>query len=295
MSIDSLRVFVTVVEQKHFSRAAEILNMSQPGVSLQIRNLEKEWNTKLILRSPKQVQVTEEGKILYRHAKQILNLYNEAHREINDMHNFVSGSLKIGASFTIGEYLLPKVLGPYATKYPMVDIQIIISNTEEVVKAIRKNEVDIGLIEGETAFPDIHTNSFMEDEMILIVPPDHPLSQSELADERMLQDQTWILREQGSGTRAYSDKLLNKLQIKTKRNFIFSSTQGVKEAVMEGLGIALLSGLSVQKEIKSGEVKGVRINNIRLKRPLYIVSRNETSISKAGEVFINNLIKVTSK
>ncbi len=108
MNVDILKIFVTVVEQKHFSRAAELLNLSQPGVSMHIRNLENEFDTTLIQRSPKHVQVTEAGNILYIHAKQMLSLYEDAKQEINELHNVVTGTLRIGASFTIGEYLLPK-------------------------------------------------------------------------------------------------------------------------------------------------------------------------------------------
>lgn len=108
MNVDILKIFVTVVEQKHFSRAAELLNLSQPGVSMHIRNLENEFGKTLIQRSPKHVQVTEAGNILYIHAKQMLSLYEEAKQEINELDNVVTGTLRIGASFTIGEYLLPK-------------------------------------------------------------------------------------------------------------------------------------------------------------------------------------------
>lgn len=214
--MDPLKVFVTVIEQKNFSRAGDILNLSQPGVSLHIRNLENELGTKLIYRSPKQVQITEPGKILYRHAKQMLNHYETAKREINEFNNVVSGTMKIGASFTIGEYYLPKVLAEFATQYPMVDIQIIISNSNDVIQGIRSNKLDIGLIEGETDYKDIDVMPFMNDEMIVVVPPDHPLSQMDLIEGNMLQNQTWVLREQGSGTRTYSDKLLSSLELNIK-------------------------------------------------------------------------------
>ncbi|PCD06917.1 LysR family transcriptional regulator [Peribacillus simplex] len=287
--MDPLKVFVTVIEQKNFSRAGDILNLSQPGVSLHIRNLENELGTKLIYRSPKQVQITEPGKILYRHAKQMLNHYETAKREINEFNNVVSGTMKIGASFTIGEYYLPKVLAEFATQYPMVDIQIIISNSNDVIQGIRSNKLDIGLIEGETDYKDIDVRPFMNDEMIVVVPPDHPLSQMDLIEGNMLQNQTWVLREQGSGTRTYSDKLLSSLELNIKKTFIFTSIQGVKEAVMAGLGIALLSRLTVQKELKSNELKTFHLNNERLIRPFSIVKKLDFEASKAMELFLRKV------
>ncbi|MGG4267710.1 selenium metabolism-associated LysR family transcriptional regulator [Peribacillus simplex] len=287
--MDPLKVFVTVIEQKNFSRAGDILNLSQPGVSLHIRNLENELGTKLIYRSPKQVQITEPGKILYRHAKQILNHYETAKREINDFNNVVSGTMKIGASFTIGEYYLPKVLAEYSAQYPMVDIQIIISNSNEVIQGIRSNKLDIGLIEGKTDYRDIDVRPFMNDEMIVVVPPVHPLSQMDIIEGTLLQDQTWVLREQGSGTRTYSDKLLSSLELNIKKSFIFSSIQGVKEAVMAGLGIALLSRLTVQKELKSNELKTFHLKNEPIIRPFSIVKKLDFKASKAMNLFLRKV------
>ncbi|MCR8867978.1 LysR family transcriptional regulator [Bacillus sp. AFS026049] len=287
--MDPLKVFVTVIEQKNFSRAGDILNLSQPGVSLHIRNLENELGAKLIYRSPKQVQITEPGKILYRHAKQMLNHYETAKREINEFNNVVSGTMKIGASFTIGEYYLPKVLAEFAAQYPMVDIQIIISNSNDVIQGIRSNKLDIGLIEGETDYKDIDVMPFMNDEMIVVVPQDHPLSQMDLIEGNMLQNQTWVLREQGSGTRTYSDKLLSSLELNIKKTFIFTSIQGVKEAVMAGLGIALLSRLTVQKELKSNELKTFHLKNEPLIRPFSIVKKLDFEASKAMELFLRKV------
>jgi LysR family transcriptional regulator, transcriptional activator of the cysJI operon len=287
--MDPLKVFVTVIEQQNFSRAGDILNLSQPGVSLHIRNLENELGTKLIYRSPKQVQITEPGKILYRHAKQMLNHYETAKREINEFNNVVSGTMKIGASFTIGEYYLPRVLAEFAAQYPMVDIQIIISNSNDVIQGIRSNKLDIGLIEGETDYKDIDVRPFMNDEMIVVVPPDHPLSQMDLIEGNMLQNQTWVLREQGSGTRTYSDKLLSSLELNIKKTFIFTSIQGVKEAVMAGLGIALLSRLTVQKELKSNELKTFHLKNEPLIRPFSIVKKLDFEASKAMELFLRKV------
>ncbi|MEI2472876.1 LysR substrate-binding domain-containing protein, partial [Peribacillus frigoritolerans] len=228
-------------------------------------------------------------KILYRHAKQMLNHYETAKREINEFNNVVSGTMKIGASFTIGEYYLPKVLAEFAAQYPMVDIQIIISNSNDVIQGIRSNKLDIGLIEGETDYKDIDVRPFMNDEMIVVVPPDHPLSQMDLIEGNMLQNQTWVLREQGSGTRTYSDKLLSSLELNIKKTFIFTSIQGVKEAVMAGLGIALLSRLTVQKELKSNELKTFHLKNEPLIRPFSIVKKLDFEASKAMELFLRKV------
>ncbi|MFV8829039.1 LysR family transcriptional regulator [Alkalihalobacterium sp. APHAB7] len=289
MSIDNLRIYVTVVEQKNFSKAAKILNLSQPNVSLHIRNLENEFEATLLHRSPKQVKVTEEGKILYVKAKQMLSLYDEAKQEMNDRKNIVQGSIKIGASFTIGEYILPKLLAEYARENRGVTVEVTVGNTEEVIERIRKNDLDIGLVEGEVVNTDIVVHPFMEDEMIMIAPANHPLAQLQVVKPEMLQEEVWVWRESGSGTRAYSDRFMHELNLNVKHSFIFSSSQGIKEAVSEGLGIAMISKWTVRKELLAGTIKRLNINNQKFVRNFSLVQSKNPGYSKAHQLFIEKI------
>lgn len=284
MNVDLLKIFVTVAEQQHFSRAAELLNLSQPGVSMHIRNLENEFGATLFHRSPKHVQMTEAGNILYTRAKQMLALYEEAKQEINELHNVVTGTLRIGASFTIGEYLLPKILAGYANENPHVEVHTFISNTEEVLQSLRSNQIDIGLVEGQVVYTDVDTQPFMEDEMKLIASSNHPLTK----EENSLQNRVWVLRETGSGTRAYSDRFIHDYQLKMKRHFTFSSTQSVKEAVAAGLGIAILSDWTVRKELQTGEILHIPLKE-KLIRPFSIVRGKYYIESKAITVFLEHV------
>ncbi|WP_209124662.1 LysR family transcriptional regulator [Alkalihalobacillus sp. BA299] len=294
MSIDGLRIFVTVVEQRHFSKAAKLLNLSQPNVSLHIRNLENEFGAVLFHRSPKQVKVTEEGEILYVRAKQILTLYEEAKQEMNDRKNIVQGKIKIGASFTIGEYILPRILAQFANENRGVKVEVTVGNTEEVIERIRANDLDIGLVEGEVTNTDILVQPFMEDEMIVIAPANHTLAQLRVVKAEMLQEEVWIWRESGSGTRAYSDRFMNELHLNVKHSFIFSSSQGIKEAVSEGLGIAMISKWTVRKELQAGTIKRLNINNRKFVRPFSLVQAKNPGYSKAHQLFIEEIEKATS-
>ncbi|WP_019637389.1 LysR family transcriptional regulator [Paenibacillus fonticola] len=286
MIVDTLRVFVTVAEQRHFSKAAELLNMSQPGVSQHIRNMENELGTKLMLRSPKQVKLTEEGTILYRKAKQILGLYEEAKQQIHLLHEVVTGSIQIGASFTIGEYILPRLLAKFAEQYPEVDLQLTIGNTEEIVAAIRANELDLALVEGIVSdHPDLIILPYMQDEMILVAAPKHPLSLLPTVNPADLADQNWIIREAGSGTRAFSDHFLQVNELQARRSYVFNSSQGVKEAVSAGLGIAVLSRLTVRKELDNGELREIAFNGPAMKRELSFIRNRQGSLTLAAEVF----------
>ncbi|WP_042145507.1 LysR family transcriptional regulator [Paucisalibacillus sp. EB02] len=289
MIVDTMKVFVTVIEQKNFTRAGEMLNISQPNVSLHIRNLENEVGTKLIHRTPKLVQITEAGQILYRHAKRILLHYEEAKHEINDLRNVVTGKIRVGASFTIGEYILPKVLAEYANQFPQVEVQTIISNSDEVIGGVRTKILDIGLIEGNNKELDIQLIPFMEDEMVLVIPLNHPLSQMQQIEKDMLQNQTWIFRETGSGTRTYMDNLISELDLTIKHSFVFSSNQGVKEAVKAGLGIALLSKWTVNREIMTNELLTIPIKNKKIIRSFSFVQHEESDVSKALKIFAQKI------
>lgn len=291
MIVDTLKVFVTVAEQSNFSRAAEILNLSQPGVSLHIRNLENEFGVKFLHRSSKQVKMTEAGHILYAHAKEILSQYETATEEIALLRNVVTGSLKIGASFTIGEYILPRLLSQFVNQYPQVDIQVNIANTEEIAHGIHNHELDIGLVEGETEYPEIQLNPpFMEDEMVLVTPSDHPLTSLRTVNSSMLHNLVWVFRESGSGTRAFSDQYIEKLGLRVKRSFVFNSSQGVKEAVIAGLGVAMLSRLVIHKELESGDLQSIQINEQRLSRNFYVLQDPKSSLdTMAVKVFIQKL------
>lgn len=289
MIIEALRVFVTVAEQSHFSRAAELLNISQPGVSQHIRNLENELDAKLLHRSPKHVRLTEAGEMMYKTAKQILALYEGTIQDIHRLQDKVTGMIQIGASFTIGEYVLPKRLAEFAAQYPLVAMQVTIGNTEEIVQAVRANELDIGLIEGDANAADLVITPFMKDEMILIAPSDHPLAAAHFVDADMLQNQVWVLRESGSGTRAYSDQFIQDAKIAQKRSYVFNSSQSVKEAVIAGLGIAMLSRWAVRRELESDEMSELRLNKDRFERSFSIIRHKEGSSTMASDVFVQRL------
>ncbi len=289
MISNPLKIFVTVVDHKNFSRAAEELYLSQPSVSMQIRNLENELATKLINRSPKHLELTQSGEIFYRYAKNILLLYDKAKEEIDQLSNVVTGGLKVGASNTIGEYILPFVLTEFAAQFPNVGIETSISNTEEISQAVRANHLDLALVEGEVNYSDLVIRPLMEDEIILVVPNQHPLARLPIVTAEHLQDQIWILRESGSGTRAFSDKLIKDRGIGVKKSYIMGSGQAVKQSVIAGLGIALVSNWIVRKELKARELTAIRIKGKRLTRSFSLIQLKSHELSKAMEVFTEQL------
>lgn len=200
MYYDALKTFITLVETKNFTRAAELLHISQPSVSVHIKNLEAEFQTELFIRSPKLLKITPTGEILYKRAKQILSMYEQTQKDILELHSDIIGKLVIGASFTIGEYVLPSLLVELHSKHPNLELEVFIGNTEEIVRSVRLLDVDIGLIEGQTDDKELQIEPFMEDELFIVGSTNHELISKQCITIADLQNKTWFMREEGSGT-----------------------------------------------------------------------------------------------
>lgn len=254
MHYDALTTFVTLAEVKNFTKTAELLHISQPSVSLHIKNLEKEFQTTLFLRSPKSVQITPTGQILYERAKQMLATYAAAKDEIVAHYHAVRGTLIIGASFTIGEYVLPPILARLQQEYPQLELQIIIGNTEEIIHLAKLLQIDIGLIEGQSHDQELIIQPFMRDELFIVASHDHPLTKCSSINISELQQQNWIAREPGSGTRIYLEHLFRAYSLQVKSLLTISSNQGIKESVIQGLGLSLLSGCVIKRELKNKDL-----------------------------------------
>ncbi|MGG5252259.1 LysR substrate-binding domain-containing protein [Neobacillus sp. SM06] len=288
MYYDALRTFVAVVEEGNFTKAAEKRLISQPSVSVHIQNLEKEFDTSLFVRSPKQLQLTSTGELLYERAKQILQIYDTAKEEIADHHHSIELELKIGASFTIGEYVLPGLLEKLCKQYPGIRLEVIIGNTDEIIEHVKLFHVDIGLIEGQCNEKSLAVYPFMKDELKIVASHHHPLSLKEMAVEQ-LQDQVWISREKGSGTRVFLEHVLRSHALKAKNMISISSTHGVKEAVIRNMGLSLLSEYAISREVENHHLSIIPIKDeVFIRKFSYIFSsfgRNK----KATETFIQLL------
>lgn len=258
MYYDALRTFISVVEAGNFTRAAEKLLISQPSVTIHIQNLEKEFETSLFIRSPKKLQLTSTGELLYERAKQIIQIYEMTKDDIQK-HHTIQLELKIGASFTIGEYILPSLLNEIYLKYPEVKLEVIIGNTNEIIEHVKLFNVDIGLIEGQCNEKSLHVNTFMKDEL-KIVSSYQADKLKEITSIDQLQNQTWIAREKGSGTRAFLEHVLRSHGLKANLISI-SSTHGVKEAVMRGMGLSLISKYAITREIENQQLSIVPIQD----------------------------------
>lgn len=285
-----LQVFVSVAEKRNFSRAAEELHMTQPAVSQYIRIFEENMGVRLLERTNKYVRLTKAGEIVYHHAKEIVGLYTKMQNLVDDLTNKASGPLSIGSSYTFGEYALPHIIATMQEVYPDIQPTVTIGNTAEIAKLVMDHQLDIGIVEGHSKEDrKLRSEEFAEDYMVVVASPDHPLTRkgNELVMKE-LEEQRWILREFGSGTREAAESLFQRFEISPTNMMVFSSTQPIKGAVEAGLGISLLSQWAIQKELRNGDLEVLNVKGLPFSRQFSIITTSPYQ-TKALQEFIHLL------
>lgn len=292
MEDHKLKVFCTVAETKSFSKASEIIHLTQPAVSLLIQAIEETYETKLFDRASNTVTLTPAGVRLYKYAKEILNLYAAAEKNIGEITGFVKGSISVGASSTIGNYLLPGVIADFRKTHPKIKVHLLVGNTKRVVELLTAGNIDIGLVEGDVARQKVIVDKLVTDELTLIVPPLHPLAKKRNISIFEITKEPVIFREEGSGTRQVTEKYLGKYSI-TPQNIMISmvlgSTEAIKESVEHGMGIAIVSRWAVRKEIKYGTLKPLRFKEEKMLRDFSLISQKKAISSHAVDEFLTYL------
>ena len=286
-----LEVFIKVVEKQNFSKAGEELHMTQPAVSQYIKALEESVGTRLLERSSRYVYLNQAGEIVYRHAKEILALYAKMQTSLDDLTNHARGSISIGASYTFGEYILPRIIAKLRKNYPLIMPSVKIQNTQQIIELVAAHQIDIGIIEGSFHNEKLYTEAISYDEMFVVASPDHPLvvDTTKVRSITDLRDEMWILREKGSGTRQAADKLFEMYSMSPKNIMEFGSNQIIKESVEEGLGISLLSKWAIENELNDGYIGTIPVLELPFKRTFSIVTHTLYQ-TKTLKTFIETLM-----
>ena len=274
VNFHQLHIFHTVAERGSFSAAAAALHMTQPAVTMQIQALEEYFGTKLFRRSTKKIELTEAGKELMVYARRSIELVKETERAMARFTHMLQGRLLLGASLTVGEYILPRLLGPFCREFPHISIRMKVMNSSQIVDEIVRRKLTFGLIESRADHAEIKTEPVLSDELRLIVPRGHPLSgRGAVAMEEVL-DYPFILREPGSGTRQVMEEALKKYGVGAgdlKIVMELGSTGAVKSAVEAGLGITFLSQAAVRHELALGVLEMVAVRGVRMERQFFAV------------------------
>lgn len=223
---------------------------------------------------------------MYKYAIEIMDLHRVAKRAVSDLIELVTGKLTIGASLTLGEYVLPRLLAVFARKYPDVKYSVLIGNTEVTHERAREGTIDIGLVEGLIEDPQLDIKTFLEDELLLVVPKQHPLALKKTVEKDELKNCVFVMREEGSGTRLAVEEIFQKIDFQPSKIITLGSTQAIKEAVEAGLGITVLSKWALRKELLLGSLKPLRIKRLNFSRGMYLIQRKDKFHSRAFEEFV---------
>lgn len=287
-----LKVFCTVAETKSFSKTSEIIHLTQPAVSLQIQALEEKYETKLFDRSSSTVTLTPPGEVLYKYAKEILTLYASAEKAIGKHTGLLKGSLTVGAGSNIGNYILPSVITDFKNIHSKIKIYLIVGNSKRVIELLNSGNIDIGLLEGDVSKQKMPVKKLLSDELLLIVAPNHPWSKKKEVSISDLVKEPFLFREAGSGTRQIIEKFLNRYGITVndmKISAILGSTEAIKDAVENGLGVSIISRWAARKESKYGTLRLLSLKEEKMTRDFSLIVNKNSVQSNALEEFVSFL------
>jgi DNA-binding transcriptional LysR family regulator len=293
MSEQELLVFKAVAETKNITLASRQLHISQPAVSLQIQNIENQYGAKLFNRSNKGVTLTRAGVILYDYVCRMLDMMLNVKQAISEISDDHRGEVKIGATLTIGEYVIPNILACLFKMRPDIDFKVSISNTETITQDIIERKFWIGLVEGPVPEnKDLIVENFWHDELVVVVPYHHPWANKGSINLNELSSARMIMREVGSGTRRVVEILMQEKGVNLSDFNItmeLGSTQAIKQVVAAGLGVTIISALTVRQECEDKILKTVKIKDLYMGRPFNILTSSNHVQTKEEKYFVNFL------
>jgi DNA-binding transcriptional LysR family regulator len=275
-SLDNFRlvVFRAVAEQRSFRKAAEELYLTQPAVSLQIKALEEDLGVQLFDRTGAQIALTAAGTVLLGYAQQAHALLAQAELGIAALGGEHAGQLALGASTTIAQYVLPRLLGEFRRTHPRVHPTLISGNTEHIVEAVEQQKIALGFIEGPARSRDVKTAAFLEDELVLLVSTAHEWAELDSIPAKEIAAAPLLMRERGSGTRRVLELALEKQGVKRSALDIvmeLDSTEAIKSAVEAGLGVGFVSRWAIAKDLRLGAgFKIVEVEGLRVRRDFLV-------------------------
>ncbi len=297
-TLDQLRILKAIAAEGSFKRAADSLYVSQPAVSLQVQHLERQLDVPLFDRGGRRAQLTEAGQLLLSYGDRILSLCQETCRAIDDLQNLNGGTLIIGASQTTGTYLMPQMIGLFRKKYPEVSVQLHVHSTRRTAWSVANGQVDLAIIGGEIPadlLDSLEITPYAEDELALILPTSHPLTQVGALPIEELYKLQFINLDSQSTIRKAIDRVLLDSGVDPRQLAIameLNSIEAIKNAVQAGLGAAFLSITAIEKELQMGALTQVRIDGVVIKRMLLQIRNPNRYRSKATEAFCNEVLPI---
>ena len=286
VNLNQLKVFHVAAKLQSFTRAAEALFLTQPGISKHIKDLEDYYGVRLFDRLGKKVVLTQAGEVLYARTETIFNAIDQSKVEIDELQGFERGSLRIGASITLGIYILPGIMSRFRHLHPRIELSLDIVLNRQVADMILDNAIDIGFLGAPVADGKLRSGAFMKDELVLIVPAGHAWARKDAVEPHALAAQPFIISQRGSGTRRIVEERLARAGVVLKNRIEFGHTEAVKKAVESGLGVSIISRAAIAREEHLGVIKSLRLDGVDMTRDFYFAYRKDKYMTSAAKAFL---------
>lgn len=268
INLHHLRLFTAVVDHGGFTRAATQLNLSQPAISKSLTELERQLNVRLIDRGGRSARLTDAGQALHARARELFGVEQLAERELREIRGLKRGRLRVAASTTIANYMLPAVLGRFHKRRPSVRLSATSANTRAVTRMLLESRVDVALVEGPVSHERIDIIPWKEDELVTIAPHDHPLLKAPSVAPGDLEQWEFLVRERGSGTREVSERALAAHGVHLRKTIRVGGTESIKQGVAAGLGLAIVSRAAAADQVSLGRIAILPVDGLIIRRTL---------------------------
>ena len=288
VNLDELRIFQAVAQSRSFTRAANLVHLTQPGISKHIRQMEEYFGVPLFDRSGRKVTLTESGQVLFDATQEIMATIDAAERRIDDLKG-LRGGLRLGTSFPIGVYLLPAVLARFRKRYPAVEVTLDIALSDTIGPKLVVNEIDLGLVTYEPRDARLVSRTFMTDELVVIVGRKQRWAAKTRIKPQESTSETFIVAARGAGTRTVVEERLRSLGIVLPNILEFGNLEGVKHAVEAGLGVSIQARSVVKREVAAGSLRAIKLAGMDAKIEFLYVWRKNAHLSHAERALIGLL------
>lgn len=291
IDLDRLRIFQAAAQTGSFTRAAQLVHLTQPGISKHIKSMEQYFGVPLFDRLGRKIALTQAGEVLFETTQEVMAQVAAAEQRIKDLTGLRAGKLRLGASFPIGLYILPRVLAAYRKRYPAVEVELAISTSASIEAKVLANKLDVGLLSRDVHHPKLLARKFMTDELVVIVPAGHKWPSRRRVKAQELAAQSVVLSARGAGAREVVEERLRAKGIVLPTVLDFANAEGVKHAVEAGLGISIQPRIMVQREIAAGALRALRLADMDAAISYCWISRKDRHVSNAQRAFLELLPK----
>ncbi len=295
MNLNQLKIFYVAAKRGNLSRAAEDLFITQPAVTKGIQRMQEQYDIRLMDRFGKKLVLTNTGEVLFKVAEKIFELEKHAEESIRELKQGKKGRIRIQASESFGAYYLPSIMNPFSKTHPLINISVNVLPTEHVVKNIAGLECDIGFISYPIKHEKVCIREILEDQLVFILPPDHPICRRKQFKPKDLEGNPMIVHERNSTPHRVFHEFIEKNKIAVTSPLELSSNRAIKLAVESGLGIALISRKVADEEIQTGKLAAIPVPDQSIKRKFYLVHHKEKFISDTLQSFIDQVDRWAKK